>query len=498
MLDRWLNRVGFRKGNPFGTNEAEQEPFVPECFVDPGVYDFLKGDPRSTLVFAPRGGGKTALRVMLASDCRPFRKTSVGARSRTLAVTYTDFGPALHACEHDLTRLTAAHHVTQILGASCSTFLEALGEDEDLVDALSPPDRSLLAGYCAQFDPSRLSADVFYRHLRSDCPAVSVAWSDLRRAVSERRLETFLREQEVNLSPCLCLYAQLIDDIATPLASVDSPVALLRRFVQLVRSAGLEAVFVLIDRLDERFHTFDDPDQLADLIAPLITNLPLMEIPDVAFKFFLPRTARDAVMTYVRPERLRTLDVQWTREKLRDLLRLRIQVYSQNKIKFIGRLCSERLSSRIEKEMIEVADGSPRRLLQLGAALLESHIELNGVQRVITEEAWAETPTKVLGQRYVRRLWVDRQAAQVYLGETTPVQLAPLPYRLLLYLYESRGYRTNEEIKEGVWPDEHYTTDDTVRQTIRRVREALEEAGVDPHEYLVNKPGRGYKLQHIA
>jgi DNA-binding response OmpR family regulator len=98
----------------------------------------------------------------------------------------------------------------------------------------------------------------------------------------------------------------------------------------------------------------------------------------------------------------------------------------------------------------------------------------------------------------VRRLWVDRQAAQVYLGETTPVQLAPLPYRLLLYLYESRGYRTNEEIKEGVWPDEHYTTDDTVRQTIRRVREALEEAGVNPHEYLVNKPGRGYKLQHTA
>lgn len=498
LLDRWLNKVGFRKGNPFGTNEAEQEPFVPECFVDPGVYDLLRGDPRSTLVFAPRGGGKTALRVMLASECRPIHKASMSSESRTLAVPYTDFAPALHACEYDLARLTAAHHVTPILRASCSAFLEALREDEALVEALSPPDRSLLASYCAHFDPAQLAADAFYRHLTSNRPVASVPWSDLRRAVSERCLETFLCERGMELPPSLRLYAQMIDDVAAPITSTDSPITLLRRFVQLVRSTGLEAIFVLIDRLDERFHTFDDPDQLTALIAPLIANLPLMEMPGVAFKLFLPRAARDSVMSYVRVERLGILDVQWTRETLRDLLRLRIQVYSENKIKFIGRLCSEKLSSRIEKEMIEVADGSPRRLLELGAALLESHVELNGAQRVITEEAWAETPAKVLGRRYVRQLRVDRQAAQVYLGETTSVQLPPLPYRLLLYLYESRGYRTNEEIKEGVWPDEHYTTDDTVRQTIRRVREALEEAGVDPHEYLVNKPGRGYKLQHIA
>jgi len=116
-LERWLSKVGLSEGNPFGVNEADREPFVPECFVDPGVYDTVKNDPHTTLVFAPRGGGKTALRVMLASDCRPIQPLAASPRSQTLAVTYSDFDPALKACDYDLARLTAGHHVDKILRA---------------------------------------------------------------------------------------------------------------------------------------------------------------------------------------------------------------------------------------------------------------------------------------------------------------------------------------------------------------------------------------------
>ncbi|HOC20829.1 MAG TPA: hypothetical protein PKL16_04970 [Anaerolineae bacterium] len=71
-LEQWLKAVGFVKGNPFATANAEDErTFLPECFVDTGHYFSILGDPQTTLVLAPRGGGKTAYRVMLDSNAIP-------------------------------------------------------------------------------------------------------------------------------------------------------------------------------------------------------------------------------------------------------------------------------------------------------------------------------------------------------------------------------------------------------------------------------------------
>jgi DNA-binding winged helix-turn-helix (wHTH) protein len=93
---------------------------------------------------------------------------------------------------------------------------------------------------------------------------------------------------------------------------------------------------------------------------------------------------------------------------------------------------------------------------------------------------------------------VDRGAAQVYLGETTPVQLSTTPYRLVLCLYDAEGFRTNREIAKAVWGDEEWASDEMVRQTVRRVRKALKETGANADHYIVNQPGRGYRLQNTT
>ena len=496
-LEQWLNRVGFSKGNPFGISEAESEPFVSECFVDPSIYDALKDDPRALLVFAPRGGGKTALRVMLSSDCRPLQPTDVYPRSPDLAVTYSDFDPALIACDYDLERLRPAHHVAGILRSACSAALDALWQDTDLINSLSARLRTRFAAYCRHFNPDLLSADATEQRLKSTCSEAEVPWRALRLAVSEGRLAASLPEWGVPPSPQLDFFAGLVDDTPEPLANLDSALDLLARFVQILEGMGLDKVYILLDRLDERLITFHDPDKLAALVAPLITNLELIGVPNVAFRLFLPREAQEAMLPFVRDDRcLDVLDVTWGVEPLRELLRLRLQVYSEDKIQTLGKLCKPGLAAKIENEMIELADGSPRRLLQLGATLFETHVALSPNQRAISEEAWAVTPTKILGDGYVRPLRLDREAGQVYLGRTTPVQLAPLPYRLVVALYEARGFCTNREIAEAVW--ESWASDEQIRQTIRRVRDALKETGANPELYLVNEPGRGYKLQNTA
>ncbi len=57
-LENWLQQVGFTNGNPFATNEAEQESrILPEFFVDTGHYNLVwegASALHTTLVFAPR------------------------------------------------------------------------------------------------------------------------------------------------------------------------------------------------------------------------------------------------------------------------------------------------------------------------------------------------------------------------------------------------------------------------------------------------------------
>jgi DNA-binding response OmpR family regulator len=497
-LERWLRRVGFSEGNPFGVSQAERECFVSECFVDPGVYNTVKNDPRAVLVFAPRGGGKSALRVMLASECRPFQSPDSNPRSRDLAVTYADFDPVLQACNHDVTRLTVHHHVTEILSVACTTLLDALWQDPALCTALSPQNRSLLASYCREFNPALMQADAAYRRLSEACPENEIPWSAFRQAVSEQRLEKFLKESNLSPSPAIQLYAELIDDTPDPLADLHSPVRLFSKFAQLVQDAGLATTYILVDRLDERLLTFRDPQNLASLIAPLVTHLSLMEIPGVKFALFLPREAQEVILPLVRSRSFKSLDLAWENELLLNLLRLRLQVYSKDRVQSLGKLCEDTLARRIETEMIELADGSPRRLLRLGASLFEAHVTISPSEHAITEAAWVQTPAKVFGEQYVRPLRIDRQAAQVYLGQTTPVQLPATPYNLLVYLYEAKGIRSNREISKAVWGDEEWASDEMIRTTVKRVKTALKKAGANADLYIVNEPGRGYKLQNTA
>src|SRR4051812_38430150 len=54
-LDSWLAHLGFIRGNPFATAEADQErTLLPEFFVDVEGYEQILGD-RTIIVFAPRG-----------------------------------------------------------------------------------------------------------------------------------------------------------------------------------------------------------------------------------------------------------------------------------------------------------------------------------------------------------------------------------------------------------------------------------------------------------
>ena len=69
-LEIWLKNLGFIRGNPFATVEADRErELLPDFFVDVDGYEFIKAD-QTVIIFAPRGAGKSALRVVLWAYAR--------------------------------------------------------------------------------------------------------------------------------------------------------------------------------------------------------------------------------------------------------------------------------------------------------------------------------------------------------------------------------------------------------------------------------------------
>jgi hypothetical protein len=69
--DNLLHNLGFER-DPFAKTNADEEELLESYFIEPPFFKAVHGDidaPKSAVVYAPRGGGKTALkrRIELSS-----------------------------------------------------------------------------------------------------------------------------------------------------------------------------------------------------------------------------------------------------------------------------------------------------------------------------------------------------------------------------------------------------------------------------------------------
>lgn len=498
VLKNWLKQVGFTRGNPFGSNEADREAFLPEYFVDTGHYDALRGDPahpRTTIVFAPRGGGKSALRVMLSSQCRP-----TALKSDVLAITYTDFDPIIEAAGNDTSRVTAKHHIHRILKHGAEALWATLVRDEELAARFPPEACSRFKWLCSTYHPGLLAPPAIKRQLESliDKWEGSLVWSSFQIAVRDRQLSELLQDHAHRNHPCVQLIARVVDAQPEPVAEgVSSSLDLFNGFIELATIIGIQAVYVLIDRVDEIKVTAGSAEAMADLVEPLMANLPLMEFASCAFKFFLPHEARETLInrSTIRRDRLQLLEVVWDESSLERLLRERLLAFSGGGLKSLGPLCAGALGLGIDEELIRGADRSPRRLLRLGELLFLVHCSRpTGMTRLVQDD-W-DTAVAIFQQEHVPLLRPDPHKQQVYVGART-VELTGMEYKFLFFLYENKGWCDKETLASHVWEAEEGITDQAISRLARRIREKIEP---DPGQpiYLITERGSGFWLKHIA
>jgi len=505
-LQIWLDSHGFL-ANPFATQEAaREEEVLGQYFVPPAYFDEVQGDahsPRTTFVFAPRGSGKTAMCLMIERFCLD----SLEGEGKILAMPYTDFTPLVEAVERELDQVTPRLHVEEILKQGVATLAGLLQRRAEFArkvrQSFSHDERTLLQwyffSYAHRLGPEHLS---FLREKLGF--AIHILGKPVEQLGFVRKPQPDrLSRKEISMELAVLLTGR----------SLLSPVQLLSDFVELVRRLGVDAIYVLVDGVDELRETAANVEAASQLLAPLTANLRLLDMPHLAFKFFLPTEIMDCLLEQGRVRRDRVLirEIHWSEEELAEILRQRLRAFNQLGYDSLAAVCVPELRDSIDQRLIEEAQGSPRALLRLGELLLSEHCRLPAAaDREIDEVAltralrkWTIVAGKVEVAELAIGLWVDERTGEVFVGgRKLDPPLAALEYKLLRFLYHNRGQIcSKDKIAQDIYQDLYEVgdaaSDAAIDRLVYRVRKRIEPPG-QPPVYIITVRGRGYRLDNAV
>ena len=158
-----------------------------------------------------------------------------------------------------------------------------------------------------------------------------------------------------------------------PIARQDATMRFhLTKLINALQKLVYTSVYVLVDKVDEAAIT-GLAKQTFDLISPLISDLSTLEIPGIAFKFFL----WDAIEStydasgFARRDRVPVFKLDWDIEELGRMLALRMSAYSNGTTNSFNDLVdSDGLDTH--KLITLLAAGSPRNMIRLAKRILAS------------------------------------------------------------------------------------------------------------------------------
>lgn len=503
-FSEWLKLVGFRD-NPFASKQAsEEQELLQACFVEHPTYKALiEGALAYTsILHAPRGAGKSTTCLMLEDYY-----TRHQAELRPLIVQFKDWLPLLDALHHDPIRRMHAY-ITELL----RQMVVSLGRQADAVWLQPPPDatqHSTLIWLCQTYGSYLLP---------------------------QQRMA--LRQS--GLLPDLPAHASTV----TALRGLP-PHKLLEAIITAIQAAGVRQCLVFIDRVDETEYSMRDPTAASQLVAPLLSNQAFLEMPGIAYKFFLPTELVDVLhaQRLFRADRVRTYALHWDGPNgkllLREMLKARLEAFSDAVVTSLDALAVPELRGQIDTALIATGRGSPRLLLIAGDLLLQACI----TDPAISPDNFLIQPTHLERMRNQ----IPDVVVSLQLGEplpqpppaVAPEQPAPEPpadagvpllsiesdgrvcrggqpiagwerltkrqRAVLTYLYERPDQLiSTEQLIEEVWrtflkntADIHVVTEDAVRKMLDSLSKLLE-PDVSKPVYIQKYRGGLYCLRYAA
>ena len=353
-----LNRGGL-ENSVFDADEARKEKKLDSVMEFPTwFFEILgnKDDLDFVIVTGERGSGKSALRRSIANHCR----TEIGndiLQGTILCINLDHDSPNWIKRSKESGKSIAecfCEEIVEELAISIFSFVDK----DDLKEKLLRDETYLLERYLLI--------------LKNKKP-------DEINVMAEKILSTY---KKIKLNDEFSGLVTLFTGILGREVSINEtkpqkvePINDIQKLINILKKFGFDAVYVLVDEIDEYPETCNNPDFAAEVIASILSNINLLEKDSIGFKFFLP------VQVYCRIndacERLgceirydRTLHsepyaLRWNDDDILKILKKRLMIYSNNKINTFKNFASDDLAAEIDNLIVKYAYKSPRHLIQL-------------------------------------------------------------------------------------------------------------------------------------
>ena len=244
-VNEFLAQFGFSE-DPFQSTNASDEPILESYFVPPPYFTTVIGNPtspKSQVVLAPRGGGKTAQRLMIEKRSRTGEKF--------LCITYDEFE---QPDNFKLADATWSYHMNLICRLLLVGVLLKIETEPECANNLSDHQKSLIKYQVRRFLGS-LSAPEFETAIRS---------------IKNFRDKTtdFWAKYGGTIAAVINAFTSTygFDKLEVPSSLPDEQKrdeSLRFHFNQLLgvsKSLGFESVYILVDRVDEMAITSKDAE----------------------------------------------------------------------------------------------------------------------------------------------------------------------------------------------------------------------------------------------
>ena len=365
---QFYRRLGF-DSNPFQSTNAEEEDRLEKYFISPPYFDSVWGNPqkpKSVVVFAPRGGGKTAQRKMIE-----FRSKS---NEKVLCVSYSRF-----EFSKKVQLINLSDHLQKIIQIIVIGILTKLNEEPELIKHLDEKDKKYLKSLINKH-LTKISEQDFKNAINSISN-----YSDKAKKIWDDHLGT------INVAINIVFSKLGFNPIDIRKNSTEhleeSEKYQLEKIRKITLKMNFSAIYVLIDRVDESSLTGNDASLSSKLIEPLLKDLDLLEMDGFGFKFFLWDQLENYCGGYLRKDRISYHSLKWRNEELKMMLSRRLQAYSNNRINNLSKIVDGNLPLEVNSLIIRFAQKSPRNAIRIIQDIIAEQREIDQNVRQISSEA---------------------------------------------------------------------------------------------------------------
>lgn len=363
-----LRNLGF-DSDPFAKTNADEEDRLADYFISPPFFSAVYGqpeNPKSAFVFAPRGGGKTALkrRIEIASKEADF-----------LCVTYNTF----NVVGKKLSDIDAGYHLSNIVRLVLVAVITAVHERG--IKSLTKDDKHLLYLFVKThlngIDKTTLRDAV--ESIKNFEDKAKDLWNAFTGPIGI--VINALLERVGIGSVELSRFAQEGGAIGTPIDQ-------LRALQKIAASLGYKSIYVLIDKVDETSIT-GKASSSYDFISSIAADLQLLEMPGFAFKFFLWDLLLDSYKKVARPDRIKYYSLEWDEPQLRKMLEKRLKAFSSDRVVSFDSIVEDAGKTANADDVVSMfAQGSPRKMIRISKEILDQQSELSDSVERISNDAF--------------------------------------------------------------------------------------------------------------